>query len=810
MKPDDREPRGGYRLALLPLRDIIVFPHMVVPLFVGRDKSLLALEDAMAGDKQLLLAAQRRAKTDDPNGEDIFSIGTVGHIIQLLRFPKGPVKVLVEGRARARIRGFSQTDPFFICDVDDVEEPDEDVGETQALMRSVQDVFEDYVKLNTRIPPEMLVSVRTIDEPGRLADTIVAHVALKLKDKQELLETPSPAKRLERLGELMQGEIEIRQVEKKLRTRVKKQMEKQQKEYYLNEQMQAIQKELGDRDEFKNELNELEQKIKSKRMSKEAKDRCLKELKKLKQMSPMSAEATVVRNYLDWVLALPWDEKTEDRHDINEAESILEAEHYGLKKVKERILEYLAVQALVPRQRGPILCLVGPPGVGKTSLARSIAHATNRKFVRQSLGGVRDEAEIRGHRRTYIGALPGKIIQSLKKVGSQNPVFLLDEIDKMSMDFRGDPASALLEVLDPEQNNTFNDHYLDLDYDLSDVMFITTANQQHAIPLPLQDRLEIIELPGYTEWEKVAIAKQYLIPKQSENNGVKDLAVTWNDDALTAIVHRYTKEAGVRNLEREIATVCRKIAKEWLAAGRQPDVTFEVITDKLPNWLGVERYREARREKEDEIGLANGLAVTMFGGDLLTAEVTIVPGKGKLTLTGKLGEVMQESAQAAMSYLRSRAGTFGLSNDFQNKVDIHVHFPEGAIPKDGPSAGITMATAMASALLRIPVRQQIAMTGEVTLRGRVLPIGGLKEKILAAHRAGITTVLIPEDNRKDLKDVPEAVLDQLLVHPVKHMDEVLRHALAHPQPEEFLREPSSVVDWRIVETMPPTDPRDAH
>ena len=798
------------RLPLLPLRDIIVFPHMVVPLFVGRPKSMQALEEAMAGDKQLLLAAQRRAKTDDPNAEDIFSIGTVGHIIQLLRFPKGPVKVLVEGRARAQIRSFTQIDPFFMCDVDDLPEPDDDPSLVAALMRSVQDVFDDYVKLNTRIPPEMLVSVRTIDEPGRLADTIVAHVALKLKDKQELLETVSPAKRLERLGELMQGEIEIRQVEKKLRTRVKKQMEKQQKEYYLNEQMQAIQKELGDRDEFKNELTELEQKIKQKRMSKEAKDRCLKELKKLKQMSPMSAEATVVRNYLDWVIALPWDDKTQDRHDINEAEAILEAEHYGLKKVKERILEYLAVQALVPHQRGPILCLVGPPGVGKTSLARSIAHATGRKFVRQSLGGVRDEAEIRGHRRTYIGALPGKLVQSLKKVGSNNPVFLLDEIDKMSMDFRGDPASALLEVLDPEQNNTFNDHYLDLDYDLSDVMFITTANQQHAIPLPLQDRLEIIGLPGYTEWEKVAIARQYLIPKQAENNGVKDLAITWTDEALTAIIHRYTKEAGVRNLEREIATVCRKIAKEWLAGGRATDVAFDVTQERLPQWLGVERYREARREKEDEIGLANGLAVTAFGGDLLTTEVTIVPGKGKLTLTGKLGEVMQESAQAAMSYLRSRAGTFGLSNDFQNKVDIHVHFPEGAIPKDGPSAGITMATAMASALLRIPVRQSLAMTGEVTLRGRVLPIGGLKEKILAAHRAGATIVLIPEENSQDLKDVPEAVLAELVVHPVKHMDEVLRFALAHPQPDEFLREPSSVVDWRIVETMPPSDPRDAH
>ncbi len=807
MKNDDRR---TYRLPLLPLRDIIVFPHMVVPLFVGRDKSLSALEEAMAGDKQLLLAAQRRAKTDDPDQEDIFAIGTIGHIIQLLRFPKGPVKVLVEGRVRGRIKNFVQSEPFFVCDVDDVEEPEGDTVESVALMRSVQDIFEDYVRLNTRIPPEMLVSVRTIEEPGRLADTIVAHVALKLKDKQELLETPSPSKRLERLNELMQGEIEIRQVEKKLRTRVKKQMEKQQKEYYLNEQMQAIQKELGDRDEMKNELSELEQKIKQKKMSKEAKERCVKELRKLKQMQPMSAEATVVRNYLDWVLALPWEDKTEDRHDINEAENILEAEHYGLKKVKERILEYLAVQALVPKQRGPILCLVGPPGVGKTSLARSIAHATNRKFVRQSLGGVRDEAEIRGHRRTYIGALPGKIIQSLKKVGSQNPVFLLDEIDKMSMDFRGDPASALLEVLDPEQNTAFQDHYLDLDYDLSDVMFITTANQQHAIPLPLQDRLEIIELPGYTEWEKLAIAKQYLIPKQAEANGVKVLDVTWQDDALTSIVHRYTKEAGVRNFEREIATVCRKIAKAWLASGRVPGGVFDVTVEKLSEWLGVEKFRENRREKEDEIGLANGLAVTMFGGDLLTAEVTIVPGKGKLTLTGKLGEVMQESAQAAMSYLRSRAGTFGLSNDFQNKVDVHVHFPEGAIPKDGPSAGITMATAMASALLRIPVRQNIAMTGEVTLRGRVLPIGGLKEKILAAHRAGVTTVLVPEENRKDLPDIPESVRAEVTVIPVKHMDEVLRHALAHPNPDEFLREPSSVVDWRIVETMPPTDPRDAH
>jgi ATP-dependent Lon protease len=790
------------------LRDIVVFPHMVVPLFVGREKSISALEEAMAkgGYKEIFLSAQRKAKTNEPLPEDIFTVGTVGTIIQLLRLPDGTVKVLVEGKRRAAIRRFTQTEGFFTVEIDELPDMQERSVELDALVREVHATFETYVKLNKKIAPEILISVQTVEDPGQLADTMVGQLQLKLGDKQAILEMDSPSKRLARLYELMKAEIEILQVERKIRTRVKKQMEKTQKEYYLNEQMQAIQKELGDRDEFKNELTELEERAKQKNLSKEAQVKVRKELKKLRMMAPMSAEAAVVRNYVDWVLALPWGEKTEEKLDVTEAERILDEDHYGLKKVKERILEYLAVQALVKKLKGPILCLVGPPGVGKTSLARSIAKATGRNFVRLSLGGVRDEAEIRGHRRTYIGALPGKIIQSLKKASTQNPVFLLDEIDKMSTDFRGDPSAALLEVLDPEQNSTFNDHYLDLDYDLSDVMFITTANYLHGIPIPLQDRMEIIQLPGYTEFEKVSIAEKYLIPKQKRDNGIEGVPVDFPEDAVRDVIHFYTKEAGVRNLEREIATVCRKIARDVVAKKTPLRVVHDgdtgqagvwrITPKRLPRYLGPHRYRYGRQEGQDEIGLVNGLAVTMHGGDLLATEVSIVAGKGKLVLTGKLGDVMQESAQAAISYVRSRAPSLGLDRDFYNRADIHVHLPEGAIPKDGPSAGITMCTGLVSALLRVPVRKDVAMTGEITLRGRVLAIGGLKEKILAAHRSGITTVILPKENAKDLRDIPKRVLKTLKVVPVEHMDEVLRHALVITDAANFLKEPSVPVDWR--------------
>jgi ATP-dependent Lon protease len=774
---------------------------MVVPLFVGRQKSIRALEEAMAKQKSILLAAQKDAKTNEPAEDDIYRVGTLGTVVQLLRLPDGTVKVLVEGKKRARIAKYLDDGEFFLVEVEPIEEAFEKTTEIEALIRTVNSTFENYVKLNKKIPPEMIMSVASIDEPSRLSDTIVAHLGIKLEDKQQLLEMLNPAERLEKVLGFMRSEIEILEVEKRIRSRVKKQMEKTQKEYYLNEQMRAIQKELGEKDEFKNEIQELEEKIKQKKMSAEAREKAEKELKKLKMMSPMSAEATVVRNYIDWIISLPWHEYTEDKLDIDEAEKVLEEDHYGLEKVKQRILEYLAVQGLVGHLKGPILCLVGPPGVGKTSLGRSIARCTGRKFVRVSLGGVRDEAEIRGHRRTYIGALPGKIIQSMKKAGSGNPVFLLDEVDKMSTDFRGDPSAALLEVLDPEQNTTFNDHYLDVDYDLSKVMFITTANNLERIPRPLQDRMEIIRIAGYTELEKLNIAKKYLIPKQREANGLQEANITISDSAVISLIRHYTKEAGVRNLEREIAAVCRKVAVEVVKKGRETHV--KVTSKSLVPYLGPPRFRYGKAEAEHKVGMATGLAWTDLGGELLSTEVQVLPGKGKLTITGRLGEVMQESAQAALSYVRSRAEELGLERDFYQKIDIHIHVPEGAIPKDGPSAGITMATALVSALTRIPVRHDVAMTGEVTLRGFVLPIGGLKEKVLAAHRGGIRRVLIPVENEKDIQEIPAVILKSIDIELVEHMDQVLRKALVLENPEDYLRRP--VVDVPRTPEPPPQE-----
>ncbi len=790
--PDSSQNSKDYLVPLLPLRDIIVFPHMVVPLFVGREKSISALEDAMSKEKDILLVAQVNAKTNDPRDEDIYKVGTLGTIIQLLRLPDGTVKVLIEGKRRARIKRFVPNPSFFLVEVEEIQENRDLTVEVEALMRSIKVAFESYVKLNKRIPPEMLASVATIDDPSRLADTIVAHLSLKLPDKQKILEVESPAERLERLYSQIQTEIEILQVEKKIRTRVKKQMEKTQKEYYLNEQMQAIQKELGERDEFKGELQELEEKIKNKKMSAEATKKIKKEFKKLKMMSPMSAEATVVRNYIDVVLSLPWEELTEDKIDIKEAEKILDEDHYGLKDPKERIIEYLAVRTLVDKIKGPILCLVGPPGVGKTSLARSVARSMGRKFVRCSLGGVRDEAEIRGHRRTYIGALPGKIIQSLKKAGSSNPVFLLDEIDKMSMDFRGDPSAALLEVLDPEQNGTFQDHYLDLDYDLSNIMFITTANSLHTIPIPLQDRMEIIRIAGYTELEKLSICEKYLLPKKREEHGLTAENIEVPEATLKNIIRLYTKEAGVRNLEREMAKLCRKVAKEVAEKGK--DYKAKVTPASLKKYLGVQKFRYGMMEETDKVGLTTGLAWTEYGGELLVIEVSVLPGKGQLMVTGKLGDVMQESARAAMSYVRSRALQLGLHKNFYQRYDIHIHVPEGAVPKDGPSAGITMATTLVSALLKIPVKKDIAMTGEVTLRGRVLPIGGLKEKALAAHRGGIKTIMIPKENEKDIEEIPEKIQKDLTIILVDHMDEVLKQALVLKDPEKLFKKVSEEED----------------
>jgi len=778
---------------LLPLREVIIFPHMVVPLFVGREKSINALEECVAKKQDLFLVAQRAATTVSPGEKDVFTVGTLGTILQILRLPDNTVKVLIEGKRRARLVEFSENDRMLEAKVEEIADDfdDEDV-ELQALVRSLKATFENYVKLNKRIPPEMLLSVNGIEEPPRLADVVVAHLNLKFEDKQAILEILEPTKRLEKLLELMQGEIEILQVERRIRSRVKKQMERSQKEYYLNEQMQAIQKELGEKDEFKAELIALEKQIRAKSMNKEAKEKAMKELKKLKMMSPMSAEATVVRNYIDWLVTLPWNETTEDRNDIKIADEVLNEDHYGLDDVKERILEYLAVRQLAEgnsNSRGQILCFAGPPGVGKTSLAKSIANALNKKFVRASLGGVRDEAEIRGHRRTYVGAMPGKIIQSLKKAGSNNPVFLLDEVDKMSTDFRGDPSSALLEVLDPEQNKTFGDHYLEVDYDLSQVMFVLTANNLYNIPKPLLDRMEVIQISGYTEIEKENIVKRYLIHKQMEAHGLKDGDMSVPDETVKFLIRNYTREAGVRNVERIVATLCRKTAKqivEMRNEGNKNIKEIKIMPDDLEEMLGPARYTSNKIEVDHEIGLTNGLAYTEVGGDTLQIEVSVVPGKGRVKITGKLGEVMQESAATAMSYVRSRAEALGLSPNFYQDIDIHLHVPEGAVPKDGPSAGITMATAITSALIKVPVKKDVAMTGEITLRGRVLPIGGLKEKLLAAKIADIKTVLIPKGNVPDLKKIPREITDGMEIIPVEHADQVLRCALVLKNPEEFL------------------------
>ncbi|MBX2988262.1 MAG: endopeptidase La [Bdellovibrionaceae bacterium] len=797
------------QLPLLPLRDLIIFPHMMMPLFVGREKSINALEEAMGKQTDIVLAAQKDAKTNNPEPKDIYSIGTVGTIIQLLRLPDGTVKVLVEGKRRVRIKNFVNNENFFVVQCDDLSEEVENPVEAAALVRSVKTTFETYVKLNKRIPPEILMRVSTIEHPGELADIIVAQLNLKLEDKQKVLEIMDPTKRLEHLLNLMTGEIEILEVEKKIRTRVKKQMERSQKEYYLNEQMQAIQKELGEKDDYQQELADLEAKTKEKKMSQEARDKVMKEIKKLKMMSPMSAEATVVRNYIDWVLALPWYDYTVENHDVKNAQRILDEDHWGLEKVKDRILEYLAVLSLSKDLKGPILCLAGPPGVGKTSLARSIATSLNRPFARISLGGVRDEAEIRGHRKTYVGAMPGKILQALRKVDKGNAVLLLDEIDKMASDFRGDPASAMLEVLDPEQNATFQDHYLEVEYDLSKVMFVATANSLHTVPRPLLDRMEIISLEGYIEQEKFHIARNYLVPKQIEAHGLKDQKVTIEDASVHAIIRYYTKEAGVRNLERQIANVCRKVAKDIVMnevastgtakKGKKAAATkttksskgYVVTPKKLTELLGPHKYRFGKIEDENEIGLTNGMAWTEVGGDLLAVEVSVVPGKGKFTVTGQLGDVMKESCSAAMSYVRSRGPLFGFGKEFFAEIDVHIHLPEGAVPKDGPSAGIALTTSIVSAITKIPVKRTVAMTGEISLRGRVMAIGGLKEKILAAHRGGIKIIICPKENEKDLKDIPKEVLKELKVILVDHVDQVLINALDIRNPKELFKNAKS-------------------
>ena len=809
------------QLPLLPLRDLIIFPHMMMPLFVGREKSINALEDAMSKQTDIVLAAQKDAKTNNPDEKDIYVVGTVGTIIQLLRLPDGTVKVLVEGKRRVRIKNFVANDSHFVVACEAIEEDISNPTEASALVRSVKGTFETYVKLNKRIPPEILMRVSSIEAPGELADIIVAQLNLKLEDKQTVLEILDPTKRLEHLLNLMTGEIEILEVEKKIRTRVKKQMEKSQKEYYLNEQMQAIQKELGEKDDYQAELEDLTKKCLEKKMPQDAKDKVNKEIKKLKMMSPMSAEATVVRNYIDWVLSLPWQDYNNDRHDVKNAKKILDNDHWGLEKVKDRILEYLAVLSLSKSMKGPIICLAGPPGVGKTSLARSIAESLNRSFARISLGGVRDEAEIRGHRKTYVGAMPGKILQALRKVDKGNPVILLDEIDKMANDFRGDPASAMLEVLDPEQNANFSDHYLELEYDLSKVMFIATANNLGTVPRPLLDRMEVIYLDGYIEQEKFHIAKNYLVPKQIENHGLKDFKISMQDKAIRDVIRYYTREAGVRNLERQFANVFRKVAKdivmsETLEEFRKMPTTDKVVAptktkvaakskgkkaattvkksdgyvvtpEKLVQLIGAHKYRFGEIEKQNEIGLTNGMAWTEVGGDLLAVEVSTVPGKGKFTVTGQLGDVMKESCSAAMSYVRSRGPLFGLDKEYYSNIDVHIHFPDGATPKDGPSAGVALTTSIVSSMMKIPVKRTVAMTGEISLRGKVLPIGGLKEKILAAHRGGIKTIICPKENEKDLKDIPKEVLKELKIILVDHVDQVLINALDIKNPKELFK-----------------------
>jgi ATP-dependent Lon protease len=765
-------------LPVVPLRDVVVFPHMMMPFVIGRPSSIRALEHALGKDKRIFLAAQHDAGTDDPRPEDVFMMGCVANVVQSLKLPDGNIKVLVEGVERARVIEWKEDKGFFRVVVKVLQKQRESSGDVEQTMSRVVALFEQYVKLSNNLHYDAMIAAVKVDDPGKLADTIAAHLLVGVDEKQNLLEIISPLERLNRIAGILDAEVDKLQVDRRIQSRVKKQMEKAQKEYYLNEKMKAIQKELGRKDEKGNETDDLKKKIEQARMPKDVAEKAMQELKRLEAMPPMSAEATVSRNYLDWLIAVPWHKKTKESRDLKVAETVLNEDHYGLDKIKERVLEFLAVRALVKKPKATILTLAGPPGVGKTSLAKSIARAMNRKFVRLSLGGVRDEAEIRGHRRTYIGAFPGQIIQMMKKAGTVNPVFLLDEVEKMSMDFRGDPSAALLEVLDPEQNSTFQDHYLDVEYDLSNVMFICTANVLHTIPQALRDRMEVLQLAGYTEVEKIEIARRYLVPKAVEGCGLTDKNITFTTDAVQTIIQRYTREAGVRSLEREINAVCRKVARKVVTEGAS--TSEEITSDKVTQYLGVPRFRPSLAEEQNEVGVATGLAWTEVGGEILVTEATLMPGRGRLTLTGKLGDVMQESAQAAMSYIRSRAEEFGIPKDFNRKLDVHVHIPEGAIPKDGPSAGITLATAMISALAKIKTRREVAMTGEITLRGKVLPIGGVKEKVLAAHRAGVTTILMPKDNEKDLADIPKNVLDTLNMHLVSSMDEVLKLALEGP------------------------------